>query len=129
MAACLVSLALLAGDATIGQEYWVSTTGNDADAGTNEMPFATPRRARDAVREARKGGDPMRGVTVWLRGGTYTMDKTLELNAQDSGTAGAPMVYRSAPAEEVRLVGGKQFPFSAFVPVTDAQVLRRLEPA
>jgi hypothetical protein len=76
MAACLVSLALLAGDVAIGQEYWVSTTGNDADAGTREKPFATPQRARDAVRGARKGGGPIRGVTVWLRGGTYTMDKT-----------------------------------------------------
>ena len=53
---CLLSLAFAAGGETLGLEYWVSTTGNDADAGTKEKPFATLERARDAVRDARKGG-------------------------------------------------------------------------
>src|SRR5512138_3324190 len=39
-------------------EYWVSPTGNDTGPGTEERPFATPQRARDALREARKGGLP-----------------------------------------------------------------------
>ena len=97
--------------------------------GQRREPFATPQRARDAVREARKGGLPKGGVTVWLRGGVYRMDRTLELDARDSGTAGAPVVYRSAPGEEVRLVGGKQVPSNAFEPVTDPDVLERLDPA
>jgi hypothetical protein len=50
------ALALTAGGDARGQEYWVSTTGNDTDAGTKEKPFATLERARDAVRDARKGG-------------------------------------------------------------------------
>ncbi len=128
-AAWVLSLALLGGDAAMGAEYWVSTTGSDADAGTREKPFATLERARDAVREAIRGGLPKDGVTVWLRGGVYRMDKTLELDAQDSGTAGGPVVYRSAPGEEVRLVGGKQVPSDAFGPVTDPDVLERLDPA
>ena len=37
------------------------------------------------------------------------------------------MVYRSAPGEEVRLVGGKQIPSGAFKPVNDPDVLRRLD--
>lgn len=128
-AACLLFLAMLVGSAARGQEYWVSTTGNDAGAGTKENPFATLHRARDAVREARKGGLPKGGVTVWLRGGVYRMEKTFELDAQDSGTPGAPVVYRSAPGEEVRLTGGVQVPSGAFRPVTDAGVLGRLDPS
>lgn len=128
-AACLLSLALLAGDAAMGSEYWVSTGGNDADAGTKEKPFATLERARDAVREARQGGLPQGGVTVWLRGGVYRMDKTFNLGVQDSGTAGAPVLYRSAPGEEVRLAGGKQVPSIAFKPATDVEALDRLDPA
>jgi hypothetical protein len=128
-AICLLPLVLLAVGTAMGQEYWVSTTGSDADAGTKEKPVATPRRARDAVREARKSGLPRQEVTVWLRGGVYRMDKTLELDARDSGTAGAPVVYRSAPGEEVRLVGGKQVPSNAFKPVTDPDVLKRLHPS
>ena len=128
-AACVLWLALLAAGAAIGQEYWVSTTGNDTDAGTAARPFATPERARDVLREARKNGLPKGGVTVWLRGGVYRRDKTFELSAQDSGTVGAPVVYRSAPGEEVRLVGGTQVPSGAFTPVTGPDVLGRLDPS
>ncbi len=123
----LAQLKRIAG--VVKQEYWVSPTGSDTGAGTRDKPFATPHRARDALREARKGGLRPAGVTVWLRGGVYRMDETLDLNAQDSGTAGAPVVYRSVPGEEVRLVGGKPIPFSAFKPVTDPDVLQRLDPS
>lgn len=128
-AACVLSLALLAGGAAMGREYWVSTTGSDANAGTKEKPFATPQRAREAVREAISVGLPDGGATVWLRGGVYRMDNTLELNGKDSGTAGAPVVYRSAPGEEVRLVGGQQLPSGAFKPVADPDVLKSLDPS
>ena len=57
------------------------------------------------------------------------MDKTFELGSQDSGTADAPVVYRSALGEEVRLTGGAQIPSSAFKPVTDADALDRLDPS
>jgi len=127
-ATCLVSLTLLAPADALDQEYWVSTTGSDAGAGTREEPFATPQRARDALREARRDGRPKGSVTVWLRGGIYRIDTTLELDSRDSGTAGAPVVYRAAPGEEVRLVGGKQVPSDAFEPVTDRDVLKRLDP-
>jgi len=126
-AMCLLSLALLAGDAALGREYWVSPTGSDTYPGTKEEPFATPQRARDTLREARRGGLPQGGTTVWLRGGVYRMDQTLELDGQDSGTADAPVAYRSAPGEEVRLMGGKLIPSIAFKPTTDPNVLRRLD--
>ena len=44
-AACALSLALLAGGTAMGEEYWASATGSDADAGTKEKPFATLERA------------------------------------------------------------------------------------
>jgi hypothetical protein len=110
----------------VGQEYWVATNGNDANAGSKSKPFASLERARDAVREAKKAGLPKGGVTVWLKGGIYELNKTFELNEQDSGTADAPIVYRAAPGEEVRLTGGKQIPSSAFTLVTDPAILARL---
>ena len=39
------------------------------------------------------------------------------------------MVYRSAPGEDVRLTGEVQVPSSAFRPVSDADVLQRLDPS
>jgi len=127
--AILLVLSLLAGGDVSGLEYWISTTGNDANAGTREQPFARLERARDAAREARKAGQLKAGVAVWLRGGTYTLDKSFELGAQDSGTAQAPVVYRAVAGEEVRLAGGVQIPSTAFQLLTNAGVLQRLEPS
>lgn len=129
LAAAIVVLMFLGAVPAAGLEYWVSTTGHDAQPGTKEKPFATLERARDAVREAKKAG-PLKGrVTVWLRGGLYQLEKTFELSAPDAGTADAPIVYRSAPGEEVRLTGGTEIPASAFRPVTNAAVLQRLDPS
>lgn len=127
---CLLSLAFLVGGAAMGQEYWVSAAGSDADAGTKDMPFATLERARDAVRETKKaGGLPKGGVTVWLQSGVYEISKTFELNDADSGTAESPVVYRSVPGGEVRISGGKRIPSTTFKTVTDTDLLARLDPA
>jgi hypothetical protein len=125
----VLSLALLAGGIALGEEYWVSTTGNDADAGTKEKPFVTLQRARGALREAKKAGPLKTGAIVWISGGVCWMDKTFTLDAQDSGTAETPVVYRSAPGQKVRMVGGKHLPSGVFKPVTNVAVLRRLDPS
>ena len=43
-------------------EYYVAPTGNDSNAGTMELPFATLQRGHDVAAA---------GDTVWIRGGTY----------------------------------------------------------
>jgi hypothetical protein len=89
-------------------------------------PFATIFRARDAVRSilaiARGESGPDAGakrrkrtaspkahrpVRVLLRGGTHTLDRTLELLPQDSGTAEAPVTYGAYPGESPILSGGQ----------------------
>jgi len=103
----------------------VAVDGNDRNPGTETQPFATLERARDAVRELKKSrGLPKGGVAVFLRGGVYRIEKTFALSEEDSGTEAAPVVYRSYPNEEVRLVGGKEI--GGFQPVKDAAVLRRI---
>ena len=74
-------------------------------------------------------GVPKGGVTVWLQRGIYEISKTFELNDTDSGTVESPVVYRSVPGEQVRLVGGRQIPSSAFKPATNPDVLKRLDPS
>ena len=71
------------------------------------------------------GGLPAGGVSVVVRGGVYRIQKPLELTAEDSGTADAPIAYVAAPGEEVRLVGGQAV--TGFEPVTDPAVLARLD--
>ena len=114
--------------------YYVATQGNDAWSGKlpkankkkSDGPFATLERARDEIRKLKKeGGLPKVGVTVELRGGVFERQQTFELTADDSGTAEAPVVYRAAKGEEVRLGGGKVV--TGWKPVTDPAVLDRLD--
>ena len=109
-------------------DFFVAPNGRDANRGTKALPFATLRRARDAVRRlSRSGGLLQGGVTVWLRGGAYPLASTLKLTERDSGTADAPVVYRGYPGETARVMGGPIVPASAFGPVTDASVSQRLD--
>jgi hypothetical protein len=106
-------------------EYHVATTGADDNPGTQEKPFATLERARDAIRVARcEAGAAWRGATVWLAGGFYERRQSFELTAEDSGTADAPVVYRALPGATARLVGGVRVP--TFTKTTDPVVLGRL---
>jgi hypothetical protein len=85
-------------------EFWVSPQGDDAAAGTRDAPFLTLQRARDAVR-ALDAGARERDVSVFLRGGMHRLQRTLVLDARDSGRAGHPVVYRAAPGEQPVIAG------------------------
>ncbi|MCL1921206.1 MAG: right-handed parallel beta-helix repeat-containing protein [Kiritimatiellaeota bacterium] len=102
-------------------EFYVAPDGSDADDGSKAKPFATLARARDAVRAAPKDS----GVTVFIRGGRYSVTDTLELTAEDSGAGGnARVVWRAYPSETPVFDGG--FEVKGFERVTDPNILRRL---
>src|SRR6185437_6420640 len=111
-----------AGAATI----YVACDGNDANPGSADRPFRTLDRAHEEVCKLR--GDPQthQGVTVVMRGGTYTRLAPLVLDARDSGTAEFSVVWQAAEGEQVRITGGPVLPADEFGPVTDAHVLARL---
>jgi len=100
-------LAPLPGQAASTQSFHVAVNGNDANPGTKDKPFATLERARDAVRQF-KGRKPGTSVEVLVRAGTYELTRTFRLAAEDSGTEGAPVVYRAYPKEKALLIGGKR---------------------
>ena len=112
-----------------GAEYFVSTTGSDSNDGTKAKPFLTLEKAKAAVRTKVAAGVPAGGIAVWLRGGVYERTATFSLGTLDSGTSAANSVdWRGYPGEEVRLVGGKRLPASAFSLVTSASpVWNRLD--
>lgn len=105
-------------------ECFVSPTGSDKGSGTMLQPFATLERARVAVRAALATGG--KGAAVTLRGGVYHMGESFRLSKADSGTADAPVIYRAAPGERPRLVGGADVSPSLFKLVTDPGLLERL---
>ena len=117
---------------------YVSPVGNDSWSGTlpapnvqhSDGPFKTLTRARDAIRMMKQAGQlPDGGVTVCIRGGLYSLTKTFQLTAEDSGTHSAPIVYRAYKDEEVRLIGGVQIPGTVFQPVVDPAILKRIDKA
>ena len=113
---------------------YVAPAGSDAWSGhlaqpnraKTDGPFATIARARDAIRAARADGLAW-GVTVEIAGGIYQLSGPLEFTVADSGTPAAPIEYRAKPGTQVRLIGGRVV--SGFKPVTDPQVIARLDPS
>lgn len=88
-------------------EIHVSRDGNDENPGTLARPLASLHRARDLVRNLRKRGAG--ALTVTVHEGHYYHDQPVVFTPEDSGTADAPIHYRSAPGEEVSLSGGVRF--------------------
>ncbi len=111
--AIVILLALVATRAPAADLY-VAPDGNDAwsgrlpaaNAGKTDGPLATLEAARDRIRQDKAAG-LKEGVTVHVRGGLYALSKTLKLEAQDSGTAEAPIVYRAYQSERPTVIGGR----------------------
>lgn len=119
MAFILIAVVIQKVDAA---EFHVSIKGNDRNPGTTKKPFQTLEKARDAVRSQSSRA----GSTVILHGGIYRREKTLEFGATDSGTKDEPVVWKSAPGETARVVGGKIVPNRAVKRVTDDSILQRV---
>jgi hypothetical protein len=86
-----------------GPRFWVATTGDDADPGTEEAPFATIGRAQQAVREALADGARGR-IYVNVHGGTYRLTEPLVFTPADSAR-NAKVVYRTVRGETPVVTG------------------------
>jgi hypothetical protein len=85
------------------QCYYVATTGDDANDGSFELPFATIQAAA-LIAQA--------GDYVYIRGGTYFDNDTNDADCNkpvtgvclpNSGTAGSPITFTGYPGETVVL--------------------------
>ena len=133
----IVALAVCgAAAAQVQTTLYVAPNGKDAWKGDRAVPapdggngpFKTLERARDEIRRIKAaGGLPAGGIVVELQEGTYELARPFELGEEDSGSAGAPIVYRARPDGDVRLLGGRIV--KGFQPVTDPDILDRLEPS
>lgn len=109
-------------------DFFVAPNGDDANPGTQARPFATLERARDAVRAVRSSGAAtVEGVTIWLQPGMHARSKTLELTSADSGTEASPVIYGASAGGQARLHAGRFIQPADFAPVTQPELLGRLE--
>ncbi len=94
--------------------FFVSPSGDDDWSGRcPTRPFATLRRAQQAVRRFKEKGRLPGAVRVLLRGGIYQLDKPLVFTAADSGLpphgAGGErgVTYAAYPGETPVISGGR----------------------
>eukprot|EP00756_Hemistasia_phaeocysticola_P047054 Hpha_TRINITY_DN20940_c0_g1::TRINITY_DN20940_c0_g1_i1::g.139755::m.139755 len=81
-----------------GPTFFVATDGSDSSGdGSSASPFATLEHARDAARQAANG------ATIFVRGGKYFLNRTLELTPQDSG-----LTIAAYGGEQVILSGARR---------------------
>ncbi|MGC8830007.1 MAG: right-handed parallel beta-helix repeat-containing protein [Verrucomicrobiia bacterium] len=98
--------------------FYVSPDGNDNWSGRLPEPnrvktdgaLATLFGAQKRIRELKQQNNGIlpQPVTVYLRGGVYFLNKTFELDWQDSGGEKSPIVYAAYPGETPIISGGFQ---------------------
>jgi hypothetical protein len=86
--------------------FHVAPGGSDANPGTFAEPFRTIGRAQQAVRSI--NGSMSADVTVYLRGGEYTLESGLVFSSPDSGSNGFDVIYAGWPGERPVLHGGQR---------------------
>ncbi|KAJ0396060.1 hypothetical protein ATCC90586_000931 [Pythium insidiosum] len=109
-------------------ELYVSPTGNDADDGTFARPFRTIERAQQQVRTLKASAaaasapaaPPPVPINVFLRGGRYELQSTLEFSPLDSGDSpSAPVTYQpycDASVAQAQAISVLPFPYSSYRP-------------
>jgi hypothetical protein len=93
--------------------FFVSPQGDDSWSGTlpgpaadsSDGPFKTLARAQEALRAIAGPDGHAQGATVHLREGVYTLTAPLVFGPQDSGSDGAPVMWRNFQQENVRIIG------------------------
>jgi hypothetical protein len=92
-----------------GVEYFVSTNGSDANAGTARKPWASISRA---LEELKKTSATSRGATtIQISPGVYSLAAPLHVGAAASGaSADKPVVFqrKTGAAGEVLISGGRK---------------------
>ena len=110
--------------------FHVACDGSDAGDGSEARPFRTLARARDAVRQLKKSNNgvlPGGGVRILVGGGEYAVKDTWKLDAEDSGTAEAPIVYQAKRGPAPVLGGGVRV--TGWKLISDVEIKKKLDPA
>ncbi len=78
----------------------VSPDGDDANAGTEEMPLKTLEGAKEKLKNMNTDGE----ITVWFKAGKYVIDEEILFDSSDKQN----VTYRSIPGEEVTFTGAAE---------------------
>ena len=107
IARTLVALiaAMLLANVGAARDFFVSSSGSDANAGTEDSPFASIARAQDAIRSLTH---PItENIRVTIGDGSYWLGRPLVFGPDDSGTSTSSVTYQAAPGASVLISGGR----------------------
>lgn len=83
-------------------EFFLVTAESPADKGKESVTFHAPDEALSALRVLKQRGELDFPVTVWCKGGSYALTKTLILTPEDS----MPVTFKALPGEKPVFDGG-----------------------
>lgn len=109
---------------SFGQNFYISTKGNDKNNGSKENPVASFEAAQKLVRNYKSKN--VKGITVHIAPGQYNLSNTFVLNEQDSGLPGKEIIWAAEKLGTVSVTGGKNINPKAFSIVKEAAILKRL---
>ena len=92
-------------------QIFVSTSGNDSNPGSINAPV---KSLEQALRLYRLLARPGSGGVVYLRAGTFYLDKALELGPEDSG-----LTITAYQDEKVTISGGRTYEFASWKEVVN----------
>ncbi len=105
----LFALGVMGTEVQAEKKYYVAPNGNDQNIGTSlQAPFQTLTRAQQAVRDLKAAGTLTEPVSIYIKGGTYSITEPLLLTDEDSGNERCPVTYTALPGEKVLLSGGER---------------------
>jgi hypothetical protein len=92
------------------------------------MQVASVEALYEAVATARRlrGEQPNLAIDIELQAGLYRLERSLELGAQDSGTASGPLRIRAADGAEVVFTGSRDLGPSLLGEISSPDVLNQL---
>lgn len=106
---------------------YVSTNGDDHGTGSRSSPFYSSARAMDEVRRITDSGKiPPKGIIVYLKGGDYFLENSIQISSAHNGLDDRPTRISSYPGQRARLSGGIKVSKEQFSPAASDQILDRL---
>lgn len=89
-------------------KIYVSTSGNDTNSGTKELPLASLNGAVSRLRTMRKVQTFTDQVEVIIGNGEYYLTEPVVLNSDDSGSDKSPVIFKAEEGAHPVFYGGKK---------------------
>ncbi len=113
----IILVLLVCIECVYSDDFFVSKDGLDTNSGTLDKPYKTIEKARDTIKKIKiknPNGVSKNGFRVYIRGGDYTINRSILFGATDSGTQQFPISYQAYNNENVRLTGGLDVNLDSF---------------